>query len=115
MEWAALSQDKSRFLADHGDELGVPGFRLLWALISRADYENRLLLTQSGLGRDLKMAPSGISRAMRKLLVLDLIEKRDGYYLLSPEVAWKGSGRNHIEALKEWRERRSERMAAVAA
>jgi hypothetical protein len=101
--WLAMSQNALMALARA--DLGDQARRVLFALLSKLDFENAIAINQAELARDLGMKSSNMSRAMTRLTaegVLIAGPKIIGRctYTLNPTYGWKGSARNHQEALK---------------
>lgn len=100
--WLAMSQNALMSLARA--DLGAEAQRVLFALLSKLDFENSLSINQSELARDLGMRPSNMSRAVARLVsegvVLTgptLAGRRT--YSLNPTYGWKGSARGHRDTL----------------
>ncbi|NDW60060.1 hypothetical protein G0P98_26660 [Yangia sp. PrR004] len=109
-DWFAMAQSALAFLAKHRKEIGEEGFAVFCTVASRLDYENFIQINQAALARDMDMKPSNFSRAMKRLVDLEIIIKgpRVGVsqtYRLNPSVGWKGSAKNHVSALAEARAR----------
>lgn len=109
-DWFAMAQSAFDFLAMHRKVIGEEGFAVFCKVASRLDYENFIQINQAGLARELGMRPSNFSRAMKRLIGLEIVVKGPKVgvsqtYRLNPSVGWKGSGRNHFSALEEARKR----------
>lgn len=103
MTWFAMSMDAGKMLA--GAKLGREAHAVLFYLLSILEYENRLTVCKATIAKDLGMHASSVSRAFRKLETADLIMPTEhrSIYTLSPELAWRGSGKNHVAALAKLR------------
>jgi DNA-binding transcriptional ArsR family regulator len=82
--------------------------RVMMALLEEVDYENKIIICQADIARDLGMQRSNVSSAIKRLVEAGLILKdsKKGvtcFYRLSPEFGWKGSAKNHITAKREYR------------
>ena len=110
-----MAQDAISTLAKQRKDLGEEGFAVFLAMVGQMSYENHILVPQAELAKELGMQRPNVSRAIRKLLDLGVIEKgpkvgRVHSYKLSSSYGWKGSARNHVIALDQERKRR---MAAA--
>lgn len=89
-------------LADHS--LGLQAVRVLIAMASAADFENRVRAGQKDLAHHLAMGQSDVSKAIRKLVELGFVldpEWSRGPYRLSPHLLWQGSAKTLKRALGE--------------
>ena len=98
--WYAMSQDQGLMIARRGHEIGLDGFRVMHYLASVLNYENEIVVSHTEIAEALNMKRSNVSRAIRRLLEIGIIEKgpvvsRACSYRLSPEIGWKGSAVNH--------------------
>jgi len=65
--------------------------RVLWALLRRMDYENRVIVTQHELAEELGMQRQNVNRALRELKLAGLVAlQRPGLYVIHPDLVWKG-------------------------
>ncbi len=101
--WIAMAQDPLLKLAQA--DLGDQARRVFFALLANLDFENELGINQAALGRLLGMHASNISRALARLVKEGVIERVGEYrggptFVLNPSYGWKGSAKNHHEALK---------------
>ncbi len=106
--WIAMSQEANIALAKMRKQLGGDGYSVLHYLTGILDYENEVFVSKTDLAKELGMQRPNLCRAFKKVETLGFIrEKRKvgnmRSYMLSPEVAWKGSGRNHVIALAAFR------------
>lgn len=109
-EWFAMSQNAMTFLAKNRKALGEEGFGVLMALGARLDFENFILISQADLARDLGMRPQNLSRAIRRLEELGIIDKgpksgRSPTFRMNPHMGWKGKAKHHFTALQEAQKR----------
>lgn len=94
-DWLMMFHRGTELLAKD-KEIGLEAHRVFWYVISHLDYENKLLIAQSDVVRELEMKQPAVSRAF-KLLVNKGILVEDGkygtskIYKLSTDYGWKGS------------------------
>ena len=97
-DWAAT------FLAgmDHMCDLPMTGEQWkVWAyLVSRLDFDNWLRVKQSDICKRLNLTQSNVSRALAKLIELDLIVKgplaeRHNTYRFNPRIIHRGAKHYH--------------------
>lgn len=103
-----MSQDAVRDLAVNGRVLGREALMVALYLLSELDYENEVFVSKTEISEHLKIERANLARAFRKLMEKGFI--REGRkvgnmkaYVLNPEVAWRGTGHNHIIALDKYR------------
>ena len=101
-EWLAMSQMAAMMLAK--SDLSAPDMKVFFALLSKLDFENLLMLSQADLGRELGMQRQHIQRSIKRLIGLNVLLEgpRIGIsrsYRLNPQMGWKGSAKNHHAAL----------------
>jgi len=77
---------------------------VLWYAIAKLDFENLLVMNQSEAAETLGMKQQNFSRAIAKLVAIDVIEKGPkvsgrNTYRLNPSFGWKGSAKSHRDAL----------------
>jgi hypothetical protein len=101
--WFAMAQNPLMELAKA--DLGDEARRVLFALLSKLDFENFISLNQAELGRELGIKPSNMSRAVARLVQENVLLagprlQLKGTYTLNPAYGWKGSARSHQDALK---------------
>lgn len=104
--WFAMAQNAMDFLATNRKLIGEEGFAVFFKIASRLDFENYIQVNQAELARELGMKPSSFSRAVKKLLELQVIMKGPKVgvsqtYRLNPSAGWKGSAKNHFTAMQE--------------
>lgn len=114
--WFAMGQEEK--LDVLMDCKHVDDFRVLFALAKEVGYENQILVSQVEIARRLKMQPSNVSSAIKRLVEAGIVLRglKKGIkclYQLSPELGWKGSAKNHIIAKREYQE--GQRKATQAA
>lgn len=106
--WFAMSMDAGKMLAGMRKELGGEGYAVLHYLTSVLDYENEVFISKTDLAKEMGMLRPNLCRAFKKLETSGLVRERRRVgnmraYVLSPEIAWRGSGRNHVVALEAFR------------
>jgi len=115
--WVAVAQDAFLALANSG--LGLEARRVLDILLAYLDFENWIHLPQVEIAAMLNMKRANVSRAMRDLEKIGVILRgpkigRSFTYRINPNFGWKGSAKNHREALKaDLQERMRERGLSV--
>ena len=103
-EWFAMAQSPMMLLAKA--DIGDQARRVLFAVFSKVDFENFILINQNEIAQELNMDRTNVSKAISKIVELGVIIKgpkvgRSTTYRLNPEFGWKGSASNHKEALME--------------
>lgn len=103
--WFAMGQEEA--LDVLMDFTRVEDFRVLMALMKEMGYENQILVSQVEIARRLKMHPSNVSSAIKRLVEAGIVLRglKKGIkclYQLSPELVWKGSAKNHLTARREY-------------
>ena len=98
-----MNQEGLLFLAK---ELNGEQFRVLMVILSELDYENFIHIVQADLTKKIDMDKGSFSKNLKKLVNIHLIIEgpkvgRSKTYRLNPEFGWKGSVRNHKQALKD--------------
>ncbi len=89
-------------LADRS--LGMQAVRVLVAMSTSVDFENRVRMGQKDLAAHLEMDQSSVSKAVRSLVGLGFIEAPEhsrGYYRVSPRLLWQGGAKTLKRALEE--------------
>lgn len=103
--WFAMGQEAMMALAK--SDLGLVARRVLDYLLAKLDFENRIIVKQSVLAKDLGLHPSNVNAAIRDLISEGVIGKLPdhpaGCYRLNPNYGWKGSAKSHVVALKDYR------------
>jgi len=102
--WIAMAQEPLMALAKAN--IGYQAQRVLFAILAKLDYENFISINQAEIGRELNMKQPNVSQAISKLVKEGVIIagpklQRKGTYSLNPQYGWKGSAKNHQEALLE--------------
>ena len=86
-------------------ELSHEQTKVLMILLSDLDYENYIQVAQVDIAQKLKMQKTNVSRAMKNLMMMEIILEgpkigRSKTYRLNPQFGWKGSVTNHKKALR---------------
>lgn len=102
--WLAMAQDALMYLAE--EVRSVEDYRVLMALMAKLDFENLIQVPQVELAVKLKMKRPNINRSMKRLVELGVILEgpkigRSKTYRLNPNIGWKGSAKNHRQAVSE--------------
>jgi hypothetical protein len=85
--------------------------RVLMALLEQVGYENKIIVHQVSMAREMGMQPPQVSRAIKRLIEAGAILKGPKHgincsYQLNPEFGWMGSAKNHVKALDDHRKKR---------
>lgn len=101
-----LSQAEDRMDALMNSGLTVEGFRVLFALLKRLDFQNLIVASPTKIGEELNMKPQNVSKAIAKLVAIEVILKgpkvgQSQTYRLNPSYGWKGKPLSHKQALQE--------------
>ena len=102
--WFAMSQDATDYIAENIRT--VDDYRVLMKLASKLDFENLICISAVEVAQELKMKPSNFSRSVRRLKELGILIEgprvgKSKTYRLNPNVGWKGSAKNHKNALRQ--------------
>jgi len=105
--WFAMASKGAAALANSG--LLGQDYRVLMKLLEKMDYHNRLLICQAELARELNMRPQHFNTSIKRLLEAGILEEgqRVGntrLFIVSPQFVWKGSAKEHVEVLKQYRQ-----------
>ncbi len=103
--WLAMSQTALEQIVTNKD-LKLTDYRVLLLISSVVDYENYVVLSQTELAEKLSLSKGSLGNSMKKLVDLGILLKgpkwgRNVTYRLNPQVAWKGSAKNHMGALND--------------
>jgi biotin operon repressor len=109
--WLAMAQEAAERVAEQRKLLGEEGLAVLFMLLAKLDFENTLLVNQAELGRKLGMHRQSVQQAIKKLMGVGVLLEgpkvgQNRSYRLNPEFGWKGSAKNHVEALDDHRMKR---------
>lgn len=105
--WLAMAQEE--LLDKLMNTRHLDDCRVLFALLKHVESENAIAVSQVKIARLLQMSTPQVNRAIKRLIELKVLlkEEKEGMhslYRLSPELGWKGSGKNHIRAMREYKE-----------
>ncbi|PCJ23737.1 MAG: hypothetical protein COA94_08075 [Rickettsiales bacterium] len=94
-------RDKDDKLVFQGNDL-----RVLFKIIFKLDFENYVGINQKKLASVLRLNPSSVSRSLKKIKKIGVIEESDEesihtYYRLNPQFGWKGKGETWAIELKK--------------
>lgn len=109
--WFAMAQDALDILGQFTND---PRMKVFFALLKRLDYENLITANQAEIARELDMQRANVNRAIRQLVKIEAILEgpkvgTSRTYRLNPKFGWKGSAKNHINALDAERKARMEK------
>ena len=101
--WVAMAQGAMEMLATsdlRGDDL-----RVLLLLMARLNFENDINVAQAEIAERLGMRFQHVNRSIKRLVDLGCLLEgpkigRNRTYKLNPAYGWKGSGKNHHEAIR---------------
>jgi DNA-binding MarR family transcriptional regulator len=85
-------------------ELTEGELRVFNYMLGVMDFENWIGIPQKEIAKEVGIHPKTISRIMKRLVEKGYIEiykkGRENYYRIRPEVAWKGTEREHLKVLR---------------
>ena len=68
------------------------------------EFENWINIPQKEIAKEVGLNPTNINKIIRRLREKGYIEiykkGRENYYRIRPEIAWKGTEREHLKVLK---------------
>lgn len=102
--WIAMAQEMFMNLAK--SSLNSVDNKVLYALLSKLDFENLLVVNQSELAKELGLQRQHFSRSVQKLIKEGIILQGPKIgvsrsFRLNPTIGWKGSASNHKKAVKQ--------------
>jgi predicted transcriptional regulator len=104
MEFHFLFNDLTRYLISCDLELTGVDYRVMFAMMHHAGWENHIDVSLDMLCEELKMKKPNLSKSIKKLVGVDIIQKvrsnadaRQWHYRFNPNFMWKGS-------VKRWEE-----------
>lgn len=109
--FSSVAHDALIMLAE--SDLDGVTIKVLIRLIASMGMENLIAVNQSELAKGMGLHKSNFSKAVRTLLEREIIiensEKigRTKTYRLNPNYAWRGSTKNHIEAIENYEDNRT--------
>jgi len=85
-------------------ELTEGELRVFNYMLGVMDFENWINIPQKQIAKEIGIHPKTISRIVKSLSEKGYIEiykkGRENYYRIRPEVAWKGTEREHLKVLR---------------
>ena len=113
--WVALSQSAALALATSG--VSKDTLRVFLGLLRHLEFENLLVLNQTELGKELGIHRRNIGYSMKTLTELGILLQgpRIGItrsFRLNPEFGWKGTAKNHVNALDYHHKQRAESVVS---
>ena len=85
-------------------ELTEGELRVFNYMLGVMDFENWINIPQKQIAKEIGIHPKTISRIVKSLAEKGYIEiykkGRENYYRIRPEVAWKGTEREHLKVLR---------------
>lgn len=102
--WFAMNQNALKAIRQAG--LQGRDYDVLFCLLEYLDFENLIQISQQDIANELQMERSHVNRSIKRLAELGLLLEgpkigRSRTYRLNPSFGWKGSAKNHREALEE--------------
>lgn len=102
--WVAVAQHAMTMMAQ--SDLGQQEFRVFFAVGSRIDFDNYILLNQAEISKELGMDKADVSRSIKKLETIGVLLRgpkagRSITYRLNPNFGWKGKADNHRRAIED--------------
>jgi hypothetical protein len=98
-------------------KLGLTGEQhdVLWAILGRVGFENVVIVNQAEIARDLGIRAPQVSRSIRRLVESRLLTPgpkvgANQSYSINPTFFWRGQGRKHQQAAREYEKRRIDAM-----
>jgi predicted transcriptional regulator len=108
MEFQFLFNDLARYLISCNLELTGVDYRVMFAMITHAGWENHIDVSLDQLCEELKMKKPNLSKSIKKLVGVDIIQKvrstadaRQWHYRFNPNFIWKGSVKSWEETMNE--------------
>lgn len=116
MEFHFLFKDLTRYLISCDLELTGVDYRVMFAMMNHAGWENHIDVSLDMLCEELKMKKPNLSKSIKKLVGVDIIQKvrsnsdaRQWHYRFNPNFMWKGSVKRWEETMNE-----NENVTAIA-
>jgi len=103
--WLSMAQTPMELIATTKG-LGEQALRVAFMLAARIDFENWINVNQAELGQRLGMHRQAVGRAMADLEALGMLLRgpkvgRNTTWRLNPAFGWKGTAKNHRQALTD--------------
>ena len=108
--WIAMSQNNALLTIAKAD-IGDQARRVLFMLLAKMEYENFIVVSQTEMAKELNMSQPNFARGVSVLEKEGIILRgpkvgRQGSLKLNPQYGWKGTSKNHITALDDFRKNR---------
>ena len=108
--WIAMSQENALLSLAKAD-LGDQARRVLFMMLAKVEFENFIVVSQSSMAEELGMTLPNFSRALSRLVKEGVILRgpkvgQQASLKLNPNYGWKGTAKNHIVAVDEFRGKR---------
>lgn len=103
-DWHAMANQAWDLIAT--SDLDGQDFKVLATLMARLDFENLIQVPQVEIAEKLNMKRQNVNRSVKRLIEMEILLEgprigRSRSFRLNPNFGWKGSAKNHHEALKE--------------
>jgi Fic family protein len=104
--WLAMNQVALDQIAKMHKELGGSGFAVMFAMLARVQMRNDYqAVNLTEIAETVGVERANVSRAMKKLVETGIFLQGpkigvQNTYKLSPEYGWKGSAKEHRDALR---------------
>jgi predicted transcriptional regulator len=100
--WVAMAQSAAKLFAGIKS---ADDHRVLWMLLAQFDFENYIRIEQAEIAKELGMHRPNVSQSIKRLHELGVLSEgpkvgRSRTYKISPSYGWKGSSKNHQQALR---------------
>lgn len=107
-EWFAIFRSTVKILSERG--LDHNDWRVLGEMMEALDYENQIGINQTEIAKKLGMNRPNVSRSIKKLINSGVIIAGEKFgtmrtYRMNPTFGWKGTAKNHRQAIKDYDER----------
>jgi hypothetical protein len=100
--WLALAIGAAKGFSGMG--LKAREHDLLWMLLGTIDYENYVSINQRHIAAATGIHPVTVSRSLARLVELGIVTctslTGSRQYRLNPHFVWRGSGKNHHNAIE---------------
>jgi predicted transcriptional regulator len=108
--WVAMSQEA--ILKASAELNSLQDHKVFLTLLGMLDFENLIQVAQADIAEKLNMRKPHVSRSIKNLKELGILLEgpkigRSKTYRLNPTYGWKGSAKNHNQALKDMMNQRN--------
>jgi DNA-binding transcriptional ArsR family regulator len=103
----------------YSKDLGKESWLVFMMLCASLDLrENKVVVNQAGLGRQIGLSRQHVQRAIKQLMEVGLIlegpkEKRSRTYSLNPDVVFRGSAKDHAKEIAKYRKKKTKARMKV--